>query len=64
MVWIVGGYGSASGYSAAPATAGAYSTSYPVSTVTGYTSYGGNAYGGNAAPAPYSGGYAAYGSSY
>jgi len=56
----IGGYGSASGYSTG-AGAGVYSTSYPVSSVSGYTSYGAIAYGSSAAP--YNSGYAPYGSS-
>ena len=64
--WVVGSYGTASAYSSA-ATAGPYSTSYPLGAVSGYTSYGGSAYGSSATAsagaAPYSGGYAGYGSS-
>jgi len=61
---LVGGYGSAPGYNAgAPATgySTSYPTSYPTASVSGYTSYGANAYGSGAPP--YSTGYAAYGSS-
>jgi len=48
---LVGGYGSAS----------AYSTSYPIGAVSGYTSYNASAYGYSAPPN--NSGYAAYGSS-
>jgi len=60
LIVFVGAYGSSSGYSAG-SSAGGYSTSYPVSSVSGYTSYGASAYGSN--PSSYDSGYAAYGSS-
>jgi len=60
-VVFVGGYGAAAAYSAG-APASGYSVSYPVGSVTGYTSYGASAYGSGTA-ASYNSGYAAYGSS-